>query len=302
MRHHIEKTNDFVKNNGIERLISIAETTIEAQYENLLKMLAEKIGDSEDFFGVIFVAGPSSSGKTTFSNVLAEKISGLKIHTNVLSLDDFYFDTDIILKREKKLGVVPKTAEAGDYETIEAFDVTFFRSLVKSFSAGEAVRLPRFDFTLGKRLLSDRIIKRTGRDFLIIEGIQAMNPKLTRGLRADFVYRIYICPYNEYAEGEHLLTQQMIRLMRRSNRDFHKRGSDLKRTLDMWESVLAGEEKYIKPMLKYADYYFNSSYSYEPLYLSGELLKMAESLEDNDKKMLARYLVIDAVRLYINYK
>ncbi len=301
----IEDLNKLAERAGIDSLIKTGEAAIDLQIENVLRILGAKTAGLDSFFSAIFVAGPSASGKTTFSNRLAAKIRSTGVSVNVISLDDFYHNKAHTIARQKKLGLIPADAEEGDYEGVDAFDISLFKNILNRFKSGEPTRLPRFDFLDGKRHESDRVIKRKGKDLLIIEGIQGLNPKVFGGFSADFKFKIYICPFNSYTSKKTAklrITPQMIRFMRRLNRDMVTRGASIKKTCSMWPSVRNGEEKYIKPAKKYADFFINTSYSYEPFYLCGRMLKFAKDLTPEEIELVKVHLNLDAAGMFYEFR
>ncbi|MBP5312069.1 MAG: hypothetical protein J6112_04460 [Clostridia bacterium] len=305
MDNYIEDLNKIAERAGMDSLIKTGEAAINLQYENLLRTLDAKTKNIDTFFGVIFVAGPSASGKTTFSNRLADKIRSTGISVNVISLDNFYHNRAFSLARQKKLGIIPQDATEADYERIDAFDISKFKKVVKSFIAWQPTRLPTFDFNEGKHFDNGPIIKREGRDVLIVEGIQGMNPKVFGGFKADFKFKIYICPFNTYTSSKSpklRITPQMIRFMRRANRDLVTRNSSLLRTCLLWPSVRRGEEEYIKPAKKYADVFINTSYSYEPFYLCGRMAELLKDLPPEDVETVSANLNIEASELFYRFR
>ncbi|MBO4363872.1 MAG: hypothetical protein J5912_05760 [Clostridia bacterium] len=298
MDHNIEFLTGYVEKNGIEALVTTGEYAVNLQYENLLRVLDAGTKSLSEYVGVIFVAGPSASGKTTFSKRLSDKIRSTGVNVSLLSLDNFYHDSEYTKNRQVKMGLIPPGSNDVDYECVDAFDVSKFKSCVQKFIAGETVMLPKFDFMIGKQIQgAGGKIVRKGKDLLIVEGIQTMNPKIFKGFSSDFKYKIYICPFDSYSfsGSKARITPQSVRFMRRTNRDFETRNADILRTLEMWPSVRNGEEKYIKPQKKYADYFFNSSYVYEIFYLCSKIAEMAENLTEEERKTVSTVIPIDAI-------
>lgn len=305
MDNYIEDLNKIAERAGIDSLIKTGENAINLQFENLLRTIDAKTGSLGEFFGVIFVAGPSASGKTTFSNVLADKLRSTGISVNVISLDDFYHNTNYTLARQKRLGIVPEDAKEADYERIDAFDISKFKKALKTFISGAPTRLPKFDFMIGRGNDNGKVIQRAGRDVLIIEGIHGLNPKVFGGFRATFKFKIYICPFNSYtskSSSKLRLTPQMIRFMRRAIRDLSSRNASVLRTCEMWPSVRNGEEKYIKPAKKFADVFINTSYSYEPFYLCGRMLKLVSDLTPDELKIVGQNVDLDVAKLFYKFR
>lgn len=305
MDTYIEDLNKIAERAGIDSLIRTGEAAINLQYENLLRTLDAKTKNVESFFGVIFVAGPSASGKTTFSLRLADKIRSTGISVNVISLDDFYHSRSYNLSRQKRLGIIPEDAVEADYERIDAFDIAKFKRVIKSFISGKETRLPSFDFNAGRAFETGPVITRKGKDVLIIEGIQGMNPKVFGGFKADIKFKIYICPFNSYTSktsSKLRLTPQMVRFMRRTNRDLVTRNASVLRTCKLWPSVRQGEEDYIKPAKKYADVFINTSYSYEPFYLCGRMLELTKSMTEEELQLVSKNLDLSVAELFYRFR
>lgn len=289
MKYYPQDINEYFANDQVDRLIQVAESRHTIQFEQLRRLITFSCNRTlgGHLTAAVLVTGPSSSGKTTFSNRLCALMEEEGFHCTVISIDDYYHSRDEIARRQPNV-------EKPDYETIDAFNVTFFKEQMQAFLKGMPIHLPRYDFKLGKRVDSGRILTPTEKDLLIIEGIHAMNPKMTEGLSFARTIGVYICPFDSYTiPGKGDITSREIRLMRRSLRDIVHRNSGIMQTLDMWPSVRAGEERYIKPMKQYADFFFNSSFEYEICILKARLEKQIETLTDEEREQLGRYLPLE---------
>ena len=304
MEHSAFKINQYIRENKFGDLIQFAERLHDGQYDMLLRLIIEANNSTEDgnFVGAVLVTGPSSSGKTTFSHQLCQKLEDKGFSCTVISVDDYYLNRDEICRRQIERGEKPKEGEAFDFECIEAFDVPLFRKQMTSFVNGEEVELPVYDFTIGRpEYNSGRKIQTDGHDILIVEGIQAMNPLMWDGIGFSRTFKVYICPFNVYSAdgGEDVITSNQIRFMRRAIRDHAKRDSTLAYTMHMWPAVRKGEENYIKPMKKFADFFFNSSLCYEISFLKKRIYEMREELNDEDKEQLEKFLSFEALEHFI---
>ncbi len=289
MKYYPQEINEYFKNNQVDRLVQVAESRHTLQFEQLRRLInfscMQTIGNH--LTAAILVTGPSSSGKTTFSNRLCALMEQDGFQCTVISVDDYYLSRDEIRRRQPE-------AETPDYERLEAFDVAYFQAQMSAFLNGAPIELPRYDFKLGKRVNSGRTLCPTEKDLLIIEGIHAMNPKLTKTLSFSRTIGVYICPFDSYViPGKGEITSREIRLMRRSLRDHVHRNSDIMKTLEMWPSVRAGEERYIKPMKKYADFFFNSSFEYEICILQTRIKAAAAALSEQEQEKLKGYLPLE---------
>lgn len=203
----------------------------------------------------IMIAGPSSSGKTSFSHRLSIQLmtQGMKPHP--IPLDDYYLDRDKSPRDEN--GQI-------DFECLEALDVELFNHDMTALLNGEEVELPTFNFKTGKREYHGNLMKLGSDDVLVIEGIHGLNDKLSYTLPKESKYKIYISALTQLNVDEHnCLHTTDGRLLRRIVRDARTRNTTAKDTIAMWKSVRRGEEKYIFPFQEDADVMFNSAFLYE---------------------------------------
>lgn len=226
----------------------------EALMERRIAEIAEAIVNRGDVKFVL-IAGPSSSGKTTFSHRLSIQLRTFGKIPHPIALDDYYVD------REK----TPRD-ENGDYdfECLEAVDARQFNEDMHRLLQGEAVCLPHFNFKTGKREYNHQEKKLGKDDILVIEGIHGLNPKMTSALPNESKFKIYISALTSLNLDEHnRIPTTDGRLLRRMVRDARTRNTGAKRTIEMWPSVRRGEEKNIFPFQEEADEMFNSVLIYE---------------------------------------
>lgn len=246
----VSALNDAVTNGNIQDLVLVQE----AHQERKIGEIAKMIADRPDVKFVL-IAGPSSSGKTTFSHRLSIqlRVNGLMPHP--IAVDNFFVD------REK----TPRDANGDyDFECLEAIDVDLFNKDMQALLNGEEVYLPVFDFKSGKQNRSTKPKKLGKNDILVIEGIHCLNPKLTEMLDDANKFKIYISALTQLNIDEHnRIPSTDGRLIRRIVRDARTRGNSAQRTIAMWRSVRRGEEANIFPYQEEADVMFNSSLLYE---------------------------------------
>ena len=242
--------NDYIVHHGIHDLILIQE----ALQEKKIAEIAGKIAENPDK-KIIMIAGPSSSGKTTFSNRLSIQLLAKGRKPHPISLDDYYDD------RER----CPRDADGNlDFECLEALDVRQFNEDMTRLLAGEKVDMPSFNFKTGKREYRGRTLQLKENDILVIEGIHGLNDKLSYTLPAESKFKIYISALTQLNIDEHNpLSTTDCRLLRRIVRDARTRGTTAQETIAMWKSVRRGEEKNIFPFQDSADVMFNSALLYE---------------------------------------
>ncbi len=297
MKYYPQEINEYVKNHQMDKLIQIAESRHTLQFEQLRLLIkfscVRTMGNH--LTAAVLVTGPSSSGKTTFSKRLSALMEKDGFHCTVISIDDYYFPREEIRRRQPNV-------EKPDYETLEAFDIPFFHEQMSAFLQSQSVPLPSYNFPKGIREESGRVLTPTAKDLLIIEGIHAMNPKLTEGLAFARTIGVYICPFDGYVvPGGGEITSREIRLMRRCLRDLTHRNTSISATLEMWPSVRAGEERFIKPMKPYADFFFNSSFEYEICILKARLLSAITNASEEEKERLAQLLPLELLNEFNDY-
>ncbi|KAB3525464.1 nucleoside kinase [Alkaliphilus serpentinus] len=248
---HVASLNDLIVSRKEGEFIRIAE----ALHEKKIAEIADTITNHVLEKRVILIAGPTSSGKTTFAQrlMIQLKVNGLKPVS--ISLDDYFVD------REK----TPKD-EYGEYdfESLYAIDLQSFNRDLIALLKGEEVELPQFNFHTGLREYNGKKLKIDKDQPLILEGIHALNDELTASINKDLKFKIYISALTQLNIDEHnRVPTTDTRLIRRIVRDYKYRSNDALRTLSLWDSVRRGEEKNIFPFQEDADVMFNSALFYE---------------------------------------
>lgn len=242
--------NNCIVNKGDIDFINLCE----ARHNRMLCELGQMIQDDIDDISLICIAGPSSSGKTTFANRLRIELMSRGINPVRISMDDYYLP-----KGSTPLGEDGKP----DYESIEALDIEKFNKDMYQLISGEEVTLPRFDFTLG-HAVPGRTLKLGKNEPVIIEGIHALNDRMTLDIPKSEKFKIFISPQAQINLDDHNpLSLTDLRLIRRIVRDFKFRGSSAEETIGMWPSVRKGEFKWIYDNQEGSDYVYNSMLSYE---------------------------------------
>lgn len=242
--------NDMITKGDMREVVLVQEAHQERQIGEIAKQIAER-GNVR----FVLVAGPSSSGKTTFSHRLSIqlRVNGLKPHP--IAVDNYFVD------REK----TPRDKDGNyNFECLEAIDIEKFNEDMDALIRGEEVYLPVFDFKTGKRRYENRPKKLDEKDILVIEGIHCLNPRLTERMADENKFKIYISGLTQLNIDEHnRIPTTDGRLIRRLVRDARTRGASATRTIAMWPSVRRGEEENIFPYQEQADVMFNSSLLYE---------------------------------------
>ncbi len=237
-----------------ERAVNDLIILAEALHEKKIAMISEEIRNRKNV-RLVLIAGPSSSGKTTFSKRLMVQLKASGLKPIAISLDDYFVD------REK----TPRDENGNyDFEALEALDVELFNRNLLDLFDGKEVEIPKFNFVLGKREASGTKMKIDKDQIIIVEGIHGLNPKLTELVPEDLKFKIYASALAQLnLDNVNRLHTTDVRLIRRMVRDSKFRGHDALATLKMWDSVRRGEEKNIFPYQENADVMFNSALVYE---------------------------------------
>lgn len=282
----IAQINEKVAANPLEFV-----QTCEAKHNNMLAELGAQIQEGISDIRLILIAGPSSSGKTTFCNRLKIELLSRGIKPVTISMDDYYLEKSIISKLQER------PIEDLDLEHINCLDLDLFNKDLFNLINGEEVTLPYFNFQLGKRE-KGRTIKVDEHSPIIVEGIHALNEKLTSSIPKHQKYKIYIAPQVQLNIDNHSpLNTTDLRLIRRIVRDMQYRNCPAATTIDMWQSVRSGEFKWIYPHQEGADYVYNSSLIYELCVLKKLALPALRQIKESDPQ----YLVANRLIKYLKY-
>jgi uridine kinase len=247
----IGNLNDFTLQNRSGEIIKISEALHEKKIAEIANMISSRDGEIK----VVLVAGPSASGKTTFSKRLGVQLAVNGMHPYQISLDDYFVDRQHTPR--------DKNGEY-DFEALEAIDIDFFNQQLIELFEGKEVKLPKFDFHLGKRTENGKRLELGEGDILIVEGIHGMNPGLLTEVKNGNTFKIFISALTQISVDEHThISTADNRLLRRMIRDSRYRGYRAADTIKRWPSVRKGEERNIFPHQENADVMFNSATIYE---------------------------------------
>jgi uridine kinase len=242
--------NTAIRDGRIREVVLVAE----ALQEQRVAAIAGEIARRRDEVGLVLIAGPSSSGKTTFARRLSVQLLANGVHPVALELDNWFVD------RER----TPRDEQGKhDFESLEAIDVDLFNWQLKRLIAGHTVMLPRFDFHTGKSGAGETLTI-TSNHVILVEGIHGLNPKLVPDVEPERIFRVYISPLTQLNLDRHnRLSTTDNRMIRRIVRDAARRGYTAQETIGRWPSVQRGERRWIFPFQEYADVMFNSALVYE---------------------------------------
>ena len=249
----VGELNSRILQGDTSELIKIAEAVHSRQFSNI----ADKIYEANRERGtkVVLISGPSSSGKTTSAKRIGIQLRVLGLHPVLISLDDYF------VNRED----TPRDENGDyDYEALEALDLARLNDDLKQLIDGKSVEIPRYDFITGTRQWHEHPLKLDDRSVLIMEGIHALNPKLTPALEERLKFKIYLSCFTSVAmDNITRIHTTDNRLLRRITRDYRTRGNNAYDTIARWQSVRRGEERHIFPYQENADIMVNTSLFYE---------------------------------------
>ena len=269
----LAKVNEYVALGQQKELVDLCESKHRQQANDIYESIVEKGSH------VVLVTGPSSSGKTTFSNILSGKFA---IPPLVLSVDDFFYGSDEIQRTDDDI----KT-----FESIAGVNVELLNECIYSLLRYEPTNIPRFDFATERNIKNDKVITLREGQEIIIEGTHSFNEILMPKLESKEKFKVYIHVGTDMElENGEILSGRDIRLIRRSVRDQFYRGSSIARTQTLWGNVVTFEKDSIIPYLESADGVFDSFLAYEPCVIKNYLDRFLRESSDVDYTKYIRTL------------
>lgn len=260
-----EEFNEFSSSLGIKTVSDLNQKIIDGTIEEVIRasedMQEKKLNEIADSIAengnikFILISGPSSSGKTTFAKKLGMKLKNYGVEPLAISMDNYF----------KERVDTPKLENGEyDFETVDALDLELFNAHMQKLLTGEAISMPEFNFITGKKEYNNNEIELSEKTVIILEGIHALNPLVTKSIADDMKYKIYIAPMTSLNMDDFSkVSTTDTRMLRRMVRDFETRGHSVDKTLNMWENLARGERLYIYPFIKEANVIFNTSLIYE---------------------------------------
>lgn len=242
--------NDAIYTGRIREVILVSE----ALHEQRVADIADEVADAMDQARLVFIAGPSSSGKTTFSKRLTIQLLAHGISPFPFEMDNYFVERDKTPVDEKG---------EYDFESLHALDLQQLANDLKHLIAGDSIQMPRFNFVTGQREMGE-VAQLDPDQIIIMEGIHGLNPNLLPDISPDMTFRIYVSALTQLNLDRHnRVSTTDTRLLRRVVRDARERGYNCLSTISRWESVRRGEKRYIFPYQENADSMFNSALVYE---------------------------------------
>ena len=268
-----DDVNELALENHFQ-LIKEAEDFYESQLDAIVDAM-----ESHEGLQIICLAGPSSSGKTTTAHKLQQHFIARGRRSRVLSLDDFYLNPEDGPHFEDG---------TPDFECVDALDIPVINRCVAQLLTEGKTSVPQFDFHRHCRKEQWEEVVCGENDVIIMEGLHALNPRLTGLADESRITRIYVSARSKFMDGDNVLIEpKELRLMRRMVRDVAKRSTPPEETIKMWQKVCDGERKYIDPYRDDADYKIDSSMDYEPCIFHGYLWSfMYESMDEENHQVL----------------
>ena len=247
----VSSLNQRLLSGGAVELINLCEARHERDYAEI----ADRIYAARDHVKIVFIAGPSSSGKTSSSLRLAQQCKVLGLNPKVIELDNYFVERD----------ETPRDEDGDfDFEALEAMDLRLLGEQLNRLLAGEEVEIPRYDFKQGRKFFEGNMLRLEERDILIMEGIHALDPAMVPSVDQNRIFRVYASALTSLNVDENnCISTSDNRLLRRMVRDNRVRGISPEATLLRWASVRRGENRNIFPFQENADALFNSALLYE---------------------------------------
>ena len=281
----IADLNDVIAKGGFDELVRVNE----ALHEKKIANIADEITARSDKVKIVLIAGPSSSGKTSFAQRLCVQLRVNGIKPQAIGMDDYFVNRD-----KTPLGPDGKP----DYEGLGALDLKKFNKDLNDLINGKEAVIPSYDFIKGKRRITGRKMKLHKGEIVVIEGIHGLNTDLTKAIPEEAKFRIFVSPMTQLnVDAHNCISTSDSRLIRRIVRDYQFRGNSAAETISVWPDVRRGEEKNIFPYQENADVIFNSATIYELCVLKAFILPRLYKID----KTMPEYIVANRLIKFLDY-
>jgi len=277
--------NEIIEKGQLTEAILVSE----ALHEQRISEIADDIAQQRERVRVILIAGPSSSGKTTFARRLAVRLLAVGLRPLPISVDNYFVDRAHTPRDENG---------EYDFESLYAVDIEYLNQQINDLIAGKEVVLPEFDFSTGERHPGQKV-RISSKHVLVIEGIHALNPKLLPQVDPQACYRVYVSDLAQLnLDRYNRISTTDVRLIRRIVRDARSRGYSAAETIARWESVRRGERKWIFPYQNNADVMFNSALPYELAVLKPLVLPLLRQIEPDTREWIEAKRLLSLLRWF----
>lgn len=281
----IADLNDVIAKGSFDELVRVNE----ALHEKKIANIADEITARSDKVKIVLIAGPSSSGKTSFAQRLCVQLRVNGIKPQAIGMDDYFVNRD-----KTPLGPDGKP----DYEGLSALDLKKFNKDLNDLINGKEAIIPSYDFITGKRRITGRKLKLHKGEIVVIEGIHGLNTELTKAIPEEAKFRIFVSPMTQLnVDAHNCISTSDSRLIRRIVRDYQFRGNSAAETISVWPDVRRGEEKNIFPYQENADVVFNSATIYELCVLKAFILPRLYKID----KTMPEYIVAKRLIKFLDY-
>ncbi len=281
--------NKAIRSKDISKIIQVSETYQANEIANIAKEITNRYKEG---LRVVFISGPSSSGKTTFRKRLEVQLIVNRLKPIGISLDDYFIERDMTPLDE---------FGEKDYESLYAIDLNLFKNHILSLLEGKQIELPTYNFVTGKREFKNQFLTMDEKSVLIVEGIHALNPKLSEHIARDNKFMIYVSALTSISLDNHnWIPPADNRLLRRIVRDNRYRGYSAQDTISRWDSVRRGEDRWIFPYQENADVMFNSAMIYELAAIRRHAEPVLQQVPRSAPEYSEAYRLIKFLR-YFNY-
>lgn len=262
----------------------------EALHEKMIAEIASDISKQDTRPNLVLIAGPSSSGKTTFSKRLAIQLQVCGVTPHLISMDNYFVNREDSPKDENG---------EYDFESVDAIDRKLFGDQMSSLFKGEEVDLPTYNFAIGEKQFNGEKLKISKGDIVIVEGIHGLNPVLIENLECDKTYKIFVSALTQLSYDKHnFIYSTDSRLIRRLVRDFQFRNYPMSDTIKRWRSVRRGEDIYINPFQEEADIFFNSALLYELAVLKNEIEPILQRISESSREYSEAVRLLDLLAYF----
>ncbi|MFI3324581.1 MAG: nucleoside kinase [Clostridia bacterium] len=252
--NHLEQINDAALINPQKMIFEIEES-----YHSHIRSIARDIVSKKENIKICMLSGPSSSGKTTTAHLLQKELIKLGKNVYIVSMDNYFLNQELI-------PVLPNGKK--DFENVKSLNLEQVEESLINITQNKAIKIPHFNFTVGRSVGEPKTLAIKENDIVIVEGIHALNPIFTKHIDSKKAIKLYVSAKQQIKDANGVTIEPFdLRLIRRIVRDMQFRGTSPEKTLDMWQGVLNGEDKYIRPYRLEADYTVNSVHIYEPCVL-----------------------------------